>query len=43
MISINGVWELEIGGDESVAVCECCRTRQMVPRLDDEKRANLCK
>ena len=32
---------LEIGGGESVAVCEYCGTKQTVPRLDDEKRANL--
>lgn len=32
---------LEISGGESVAVCEYCGTKQTVPRLDDEKRANL--
>ncbi len=32
---------LEITAGDSVAVCEYCNTRQTLPRLDDEKRANL--
>ncbi len=32
---------LEIGDGDSVAVCEYCGTKQTVPRLDSEKRANL--
>ena len=32
---------LEIKEGESVAVCEYCGTRQTLPKLDDEKRANL--
>lgn len=32
---------LEIGEGESVAVCEYCGTRQTLPRLDDDRRANL--
>ncbi|MBP3391481.1 MAG: TIR domain-containing protein, partial [Clostridia bacterium] len=32
---------LEIQNNETVAVCEYCGTKQTLPRLDDEKRANL--
>ena len=32
---------LEIGDSDSVAVCEYCGTKQTVPKLDSEKRANL--
>ena len=32
---------LEIKEGESVAVCEYCGTKQTLPKLDDEKRANL--
>lgn len=32
---------LEINNNESVATCEYCGTQQTLPRLDDEKRANL--
>lgn len=32
---------LEIAGNESVAVCEYCGTKQTLPKLEDEKRANL--
>ena len=32
---------LEINQNESVAVCEYCGTKQTLPRLDDERRANL--
>lgn len=32
---------LEIKDGESVAVCEYCGTKQTLPKLDDEKRANL--
>ena len=32
---------LEIGDGDSVAVCEYCGTKQTVPKLDSEKRANL--
>ncbi len=32
---------LEINNHESVAVCEYCGTQQTIPRLDDDKRANL--
>ena len=32
---------LEIEGNASVAVCEYCGTKQTLPRLEDEKRANL--
>lgn len=32
---------LEIDSNASVAVCEYCGTKQTVPKLDDEKRANL--
>ena len=32
---------LDIKGNETVAVCEYCGTRQTLPRLDDGRRANL--
>ena len=32
---------LEIASGESVAVCEYCGTRQTLPRLDSERKANL--
>ena len=32
---------LEIDGSQSVATCEFCGTKQTLPRLDDEKKANL--
>ncbi|MDO5478786.1 MAG: TIR domain-containing protein, partial [Clostridia bacterium] len=32
---------LEITGSESVIECEYCGTKQTLPKLDDEKRANL--
>lgn len=32
---------LEINNNESVAVCEYCGTKQTLPKLDDDKRANL--
>lgn len=32
---------LEVGDDDSVAVCEYCGTKQTLPKLDDEKRMNL--
>ena len=32
---------LEIKDGESVAVCEYCGTQQTLPRLDDDKKANL--
>ena len=32
---------LEINNNESVATCEYCGTQQTLPRLDDEKKANL--
>ena len=32
---------LEINSGETVAVCEYCGTKQTLPNLDDEKRANL--
>lgn len=32
---------LEIDGAQSVATCEYCGTKQTLPRLDDERRANL--
>ena len=32
---------LEINNNESVATCEYCGTQQTLPRLDDERRANL--
>ena len=33
--------DLEVSGNETVAVCEYCGTKQTLPRLDDDKRANL--
>lgn len=32
---------LEIVNNESIATCEYCGTQQTLPRLDDERRANL--
>ena len=32
---------LEISGNETVATCEYCGTQQTLPRLDDDRRANL--
>ncbi len=32
---------LEINKDDSIAICDSCGTKQTLPRLDDEKRANL--
>ncbi len=32
---------LEVSGSETVATCEYCGTRQTLPRLDDDRRANL--
>ena len=32
---------LEIDGVQSVATCEYCGTKQTLPKLDDERRANL--
>ncbi len=32
---------LEISDNQSTAVCEYCGTQQTLPKLDDEKRANL--
>ena len=32
---------LEIQNNESVAICEYCGTKQTLPRLDTDKRANL--
>ena len=32
---------LEISPDETVATCEYCGTQQTLPKLDDERRANL--
>lgn len=32
---------LEITGNESVATCEYCGTKQTLPKLDDERRANM--
>ena len=32
---------LEITNNETVATCEYCGTKQTLPKLDDEKRANL--
>ena len=32
---------LEIDSVQSIATCECCGTRQTLPRLDNERRANL--
>lgn len=32
---------LEIDGTQSVAICEYCGTKQTLPKLDNERRANL--
>ena len=32
---------LEISGNETVATCEYCGTQQTLPKLDDDRRANL--
>ena len=32
---------LEINNNESVATCEYCGTQQTLPKLDDDKRANM--
>ena len=32
---------LEIGSNETVAMCEYCGTQQTLPKLDDDKRANM--
>ena len=32
---------LEINNNESVATCEYCGTKQTLPKLDDDRRANL--
>ncbi len=32
---------LEINANQTTAVCEYCQTQQTLPKLDDEKRANL--
>ena len=32
---------LEINNNQSVATCEYCGTGQTLPKLDDEKRANM--
>ena len=32
---------LEINNNETVAVCEYCGTKQTLPKLDDDRRANL--
>lgn len=32
---------LEINGNETVATCEYCGTQQTLPKLDDDRRANL--
>lgn len=32
---------LEISNNETVATCEYCGTKQTLPKLDDERRANL--
>lgn len=32
---------LEIGSNETVATCEYCGTQQTLPKLDDDKRANM--
>ena len=33
--------DLEVGSKESVATCPYCDTKQTLPRLDDDRRANL--
>ena len=32
---------LEINNNDSVATCEYCGTQQTLPKLDDDKRANM--
>ena len=32
---------LDVDSTQSVATCEYCGTKQTLPRLDDERRANL--
>ena len=32
---------LEINNNETVATCEYCGTQQTLPKLDDDKRANM--
>ena len=32
---------LEINNNETVATCECCGTRQTLPKLEDDRRINL--
>ena len=32
---------LEIEPNETIATCEYCGTQQTLPKLDDERRANL--
>ena len=32
---------LEINPGDTVAVCDSCGTKQTLPKLDDERRANL--
>ena len=32
---------LEINNNETVATCEYCGTQQTLPKLDDDRRANL--
>lgn len=32
---------IEFNQSDTVGVCDCCGTRQTLPRLDDERRANL--
>lgn len=32
---------LDINNNETVAICEYCDTRQTLPKLDDDKRANM--
>ena len=33
--------DLEVAAGESVVTCTYCGTKQTLPRLDDERRANL--
>ena len=32
---------MDIQGNETVTICEYCGVKQTVPRIDDEKRANM--
>ena len=32
---------LNIEGNATVAICEYCGTKQTIPKLDDDRRANL--